>query len=197
MRFLGLTGRFRHLKGKISKNMWHAYIEAELDELRACYDSTAVRIARLEAGGNAGAPVPAENQPQADQSMKLTIEIAPGELIDRLSILEIKLERIQDAAKLNNVRHEYEITMVERRKLGNLNPELEQLAAALKEANERIWDVEDNLRDLDRASTFDDKFIAFARSAYQTNDRRAEIKRRINELLKSEILEEKSHVRAK
>ncbi len=128
--------------------------------------------------------------------MKLIIDIAPGELVDRLSILEIKLERIQDAAKLKNVRHEYEITLVERHKLGNFTPELEQLAAALKEANERIWDVEDNLRQLDRAGTFGDKFIAFARSAYQTNDKRSEIKRRINELLNSEIIEEKSYVRS-
>jgi hypothetical protein len=175
--------------------MWHAHIEGELDELRASCDSAAVRIARLEAERHAGAPAPVESQPQVGQSMKLMIEVAPGELIDRLSILEIKLARIQDSGKLRNIRHEYEITKVERRKLGNFTPELEQLAAALKEANERIWDVEDNLRDLDRADTFDAKFIAFARSAYQTNDRRSEIKRRINELLKSEIMEEKSYAR--
>src|ERR1700685_2288924 len=114
MRFPSLTG-LRRLKGKISKNMWHSHVQAELDELRACYDSTAARIARLEARGNPGAPVPAEKQPQPDKSLKLMSEIAPGELTDRLSILEIKLERIQDAVTLKNVHHEYEITMVERR----------------------------------------------------------------------------------
>jgi hypothetical protein len=125
--------------------------------------------------------------------LNLMIEVSPGELIDRLSILEIKLERIQDAAKLKNVRHEYEVTMVERRKLGNSNPELERLAAALKEVNERIWDTEDDIRDLERARAFDDKFIAVARSVYRTNDRRAEIKRQINELLSSKLVEEKSY----
>jgi hypothetical protein len=180
MSFRNFLARLRHVPSDIRG----ARIEGELDDLRACYDSAVARIAHLEAGRSA--------DDAALGDSKLTIEVAPGELIDRLSILEIKLERIRDTAKLKNVRHEYEVTLAERRKL-NDSPELERLAAELKDVNKRIWDIEDNIRDLERVGAFGDKFIAVARSVYQTNDRRAEIKRAINELLDSKLVEEKSY----
>ncbi len=125
--------------------------------------------------------------------MKIVIEIAPGELIDRLSILEIKLARIKDEAKLKNIRHEYDLTMHERRKLSSTGTELESLAAELKAVNEKIWQIEDDIRDLERNRSFGESFVALARSVYQTNDKRAELKRRINELLNSALVEEKSY----
>lgn len=125
--------------------------------------------------------------------MKIVIEIAPAELIDRLSILEIKMERIKDEAKLKNVRQEYELTMHERQKLAFAGAELERLAAELKVLNRKIWQIEDDIRDNERNHNFGDSFVALARSVYQTNDKRAEIKRRINKLLNSKLVEEKSY----
>lgn len=125
--------------------------------------------------------------------MKIVIEIAPGELVDRLSILEIKMERIKDEAKLKNIRQEYELTMQERQKLAFAGAELERLAAELKVVNGKIWQIEDDIRDHERDRNFGDSFVTLARSVYQTNDKRAEIKRRINELLNSKLVEEKSY----
>ena len=125
--------------------------------------------------------------------MKIVIEIAPGEIVDRLSILEIKMERIKDEAKLKNIRQEYELTMQERQKLAFAGAELERLAAELKVVNGKIWQIEDDIRDHERDRNFGDSFVTLARSVYQTNDKRAEIKRRINELLNSKLVEEKSY----
>lgn len=130
---------------------------------------------------------------RTEPDMNTVLQVAPGELIDRLSILEIKLERIKDDAKLKNIRHEYEVTLVERRKLGYRNLELERLAAELKAVNEKIWEIEDEIRDHERAHNFGDSFVRIARLVYQTNDKRAEIKRRINDLLNSKLVEEKSY----
>jgi len=125
--------------------------------------------------------------------MKIVIEIAPGELIDRLSILEIKMDRIKDEGKLKNIRREYEVTLAERKKLGSGNPELERLAGELKTINEKIWQIEHDIRSHECARTFGDSFVAIARSVYQTNDARASVKRRINELLNGNLIEEKSY----
>ena len=125
--------------------------------------------------------------------MKITIEIAPGELIDRLSILEIKLTQITDPAKLANIRYEYDLTLVERQKLLPGQEQLEPLAAELKSINQEIWRIEDDIRERERLRDFGAKFVALARSVYQTDDRRAAVKRRINDLLHSAIVEEKSY----
>jgi len=120
------------------------------------------------------------------------IEVAPGELIDRIAILEIKLDRIADESKLKNVRYEYQLLS------GSLSAvpmteQIQMLRAELKAINETLWDLEDNIRDHGRAQEFGESFVALARSVYQSNDRRANLKRQINEYLGSAIIEEKSY----
>ncbi len=125
--------------------------------------------------------------------MTIAVEIAPGELIDKITILEIKLERISDPRKQANIRLEYELlTRVRRAELPD-NPTLQELTSRLKEINGRLWTIEDDIRDLERAKEFSEPFINLARSVYRTNDERAAIKREINELLDSAIIEEKSY----
>jgi len=123
----------------------------------------------------------------------ILVEIAPGELIDKITILEIKLDNVHDEAKRVNIEHEYAIlTDVLRREVSRTE-DLERLTAALKEVNAQLWRIEDDIRDQERARTFGAEFIALARSVYRTNDRRAALKRQINELLSSAIIEEKSY----
>ncbi len=125
--------------------------------------------------------------------MPIMVEIAPGELIDKITILEIKLENIRDEAKLSNIRREHAIlTDVLVREVAATD-ELARLTAALKGVNAELWRIEDAIRDQERARTFGAEFVALARSVYRTNDRRAALKREINDLLRSEIIEEKSY----
>lgn len=123
----------------------------------------------------------------------ISIEIAPGELIDKITILEIKLERIKDADKLANVRLEWETLVKGRDAAIEETPELDRLSAELKAANEALWDIEDDIRDCERDKNFGDVFVELARSVYITNDKRAALKRQINELLGSSLIEEKSY----
>jgi Family of unknown function (DUF6165) len=125
--------------------------------------------------------------------MPIKVGIAPGELIDKLTILEIKLERMNDADKLRNVRREYDELMGVYRAEVKASPELGELTARLKEINGRLWTIEDDIRDLERAKEFGPRFVALARSVYRTNDERAAVKRQINVLLASDIIEEKSY----
>jgi hypothetical protein len=124
--------------------------------------------------------------------MTLMVEVSAGELIDKITILEIKLANIEDAAKRANVRHEYERLSATAATLPQ-SPPLKALAEALKEVNAALWRIEDDIRDKERAQSFDAEFIDLARSVYRTNDRRAALKREINALLQSEIVEEKSY----
>lgn len=123
----------------------------------------------------------------------ITVEIAPGELIDKITILDIKLARIKDAAKLANVRAEWETLTRARDAALPSSPELNETTAALRRANETLWDVEDDIRDCERDKNFGPRFIELARAVYVTNDERARIKRRINEILGSRLVEEKSY----
>ena len=125
--------------------------------------------------------------------MAIQLEVSPGELIDRLTLLEIKLERITDAAKLKNVRHEHDVTAAVLKKAVPASAELDALHRELKAVNEALWVIEDDIRDHERAQRFDDAFVGLARSVYRTNDRRAALTRRINDLLHSAIVEEKSY----
>ena len=125
--------------------------------------------------------------------MKLMVEVAPGELIDKITILEIKLKNIEDEAKLANVRREYDVLMETYRAHIEETEALRALIDELRDANAKLWDIEDDIRDLERAKDFGDAFIALARSVYRSNDRRAAMKREINELLNSTIIEEKSY----
>jgi Tfp pilus assembly protein PilF len=134
--------------------------------------------------------LPNKNQPAA---RPITVEIAPGELIDKITILEIKSERITDAGKLHNVRVELETLAAARDREIAASPQLDELTAQLKAANAALWDIEDDIRDCERDKDFGPQFIELARSVYRTNDRRAALKRQINELLGSKLIEEKSY----
>lgn len=123
----------------------------------------------------------------------ITVEIAPGELIDKITILEIKAERIADPAKRNNVMIELETLAAARDRALPRSARLTELTAALKQVNAELWDIEDDIRDCERNRDFGPAFIELARSVYHTNDRRAAFKRDINMLLQSRIVEEKSY----
>ena len=123
----------------------------------------------------------------------ISVEVSPGELIDKITILEIKLERIKDADKLANVKLEWETLSAARDAAIEPSGELERLSAELKQANERLWRIEDDIRDCERNKDFGDAFVELARDVYETNDTRAALKREINELLGSSLIEEKSY----
>jgi hypothetical protein len=125
--------------------------------------------------------------------VSIRIEVAPGEIIDKLTILEIKRERIEDEAKRRNVSYEWDVLTRDLAAAVAATPELDALRAALKEINLKLWVIEDDIRDCERAKDFGPKFIELARAVYFTNDERAAVKRRINELLNSAIVEEKSY----
>ncbi len=121
------------------------------------------------------------------------VEIAPGELIDKITILEIKAVQIRDPAKLVNVQTELEILTTARDQAIPSTAELDELSKLLKEVNQALWDIEDDIRLCEKAKDFGPKFVDLARSVYFQNDRRASVKRSINELLGSRIVEEKAY----
>ena len=123
----------------------------------------------------------------------ISVEIAPGELIDKITILEIKTERITDPKKLHNVDIELRVLNQARSMAITSSTRLDELTGALKKVNEELWEIEDDIRDCERNDDFSDRFIDLARAVYRTNDRRASIKRAINEHLGSRIVEEKSY----
>jgi Family of unknown function (DUF6165) len=125
--------------------------------------------------------------------MNILIEVAPGELIDKLTILEIKLELIEDESKRASVQREYALLKSAYQTAIVENEQLAELTATLKRINRELWDIEDNIRAEERAQRFGSRFIELARSVYRTNDRRAAVKRQINTLLNSPIPEEKSY----
>jgi tetratricopeptide (TPR) repeat protein len=123
----------------------------------------------------------------------LLVEVSPGELIDKIVILRIKSERIADPDKLQNIRRELAALEAAQQRAVPPSHELASLAAQLKTVNEELWRVEDDLRRCERERNFGRKFVQLARSVYQTNDRRSELKRGINDLLGSDLKEEKSY----
>lgn len=123
----------------------------------------------------------------------ILVPISPGELLDKLTILQIKSERMDDEAKLANVRHERDLLMETWSSLGISDAKIDELWADLKGVNEALWDIEDEIRDKERERAFDDRFIELARAVYFTNDKRSELKKRINVHLGSKIVEEKSY----
>ncbi len=125
--------------------------------------------------------------------MALKVYVSAGEFLDKMTILEIKSERIKDEEKLRNVRKELDLL----RKTWVESPLSRQDVSTqvenLKRVNKRLWDIEDQVRRKEATRTFDDEFIQLARSVYQVNDKRAAIKRELNRLLGSELMEEKSY----
>lgn len=123
----------------------------------------------------------------------LVVEITPGELLDKITILEIKQARFRDRAKLVNVQKELGALCEARHRALVEAADLSVLIAELKTVNERLWDVEDALRECERDGDFGPRFIILARSVYQLNDCRAQLKRRINESCGSPWMEEKEY----
>jgi len=121
------------------------------------------------------------------------VEISPGELIDRITILEIKAARIGDEAKRANIGVELSELTAARQAAVPLSDRLTALTGELKEVNEALWDIEDEIRALEAAVEFGPAFVELARSVYKTNDRRSALKRKINELLGSRLIDEKSY----
>lgn len=123
---------------------------------------------------------------------EILVPISPGELLDKITILRIKSQRMRDPQKLANVRHELELLEQTWR---NAAPavDVSDEEKALEAVNTRLWEIEDDIREQEAQKAFDEKFIELARSVYITNDERAAIKKRINEKLGSRIVEEKSY----
>jgi Family of unknown function (DUF6165) len=119
--------------------------------------------------------------------------VAIGELIDKITILEIKAERIADPGKLRNVGHELAELRTIRSQVGLDRADMELHARELKLLNTALWEIEDEIRELEAKKDFGPRFIALARSIYQTNDKRAAVKNRINQAFGSAIVEEKSY----
>lgn len=123
----------------------------------------------------------------------ILVEVSAGELIDKITILEIKAAHISAPDKLANIRTELDTLIAARDQALGSPPGLAALGATLKDINQTLWEVEDAIRDCERRGDFGDAFIALARRVYHTNDRRAAVKRQINDLLGSRLIEEKSY----
>ena len=125
---------------------------------------------------------------------RILIPSSVGELFDRIIILTIKAGHIKDSDRLHNVNHELGLLRSVEATCGPLDPEVVQLVCELQSINERLWAVEDELRACEQRQAFDEEFVKLARAVYQTNDRRAAVKKRINILCGSTIIDEKSFV---
>ena len=123
----------------------------------------------------------------------ILVPISPGELLDKITILRIKQVRILDAAKLANVKLELALLEQTWRDWGGTAQDVSLDERALQNVNERLWDIEDRIRDKEARQTFDRDFIELARAVYLCNDERAAIKKRINLQLGSRLIEEKSY----
>lgn len=118
----------------------------------------------------------------------MKVEISNGEIVDKITILKIKLDKIEDYDKIANVRKEYNILLPHIESF-EIDEEFESLCAV----NLKLWEVEDSIREKERDNEFDGEFIFLARSVYRLNDERANIKKKINEMTDSELVEEKSY----
>jgi len=126
----------------------------------------------------------------------IEVPVSWGELVDKITILQIKSDRMHDEQKLANVRKELALLTD---KLGDNASidDVKRLTGELYEVNAALWDIEDDIRDCENAGDFGDKFIQLARSVYITNDKRAELKREVNAILGSQLIEEKSYQKYK
>jgi hypothetical protein len=125
--------------------------------------------------------------------VELLVPISPGELIDKITILEIKSQRMTDPAKLANVRTELAMLTHTWSNSAYAATNISADWNGLRDVNAQLWDIEDRIRDKERGALFDAEFIELARAVYVTNDERAAIKRRINMALGSVLVEEKSY----
>lgn len=120
----------------------------------------------------------------------MKLEVSNGEIADKLTIIEIKLNKITDPPKLANLQNEYEVV---KQAMSNIMEQSHPLYRQLYEINNRLWVIEDHIRDLERAKDFGDDFVQTARSVYFINDERSDVKRKINEITGSKLFEEKSY----
>jgi hypothetical protein len=127
----------------------------------------------------------------------ILVPISPGELLDKITILRIKAARMSDATKVANVKHELSLLEKTWKDSGAAAVDLRAEEANLTRVNETLWVIEDDIRDEELAQRFGAKFIELARAVYVTNDERAAIKKRINTLSGSSIVEEKSYKKYK
>ena len=123
----------------------------------------------------------------------IRVPVSPGEVLDKITILEIKSERMTDPQKVANVRIELDLLQKTWAAAIVEDDTIRDLHAQLKEINEALWEIEDDIRDKERAKEFDERFIELARSVYFTNDRRSDVKKKLNLHLGSQIVEEKSY----
>jgi len=121
------------------------------------------------------------------------VPVSPGEVLDKITILEIKSERMDDPVKVANVRIELALLEETWAQSVTSDPVIQDLHDQLKQINEALWEIEDDIRDKERVKEFDQQFIDLARNVYFTNDRRSEVKKQLNLHLGSQIIEEKSY----
>ena len=125
---------------------------------------------------------------------EIRIDVSPGELIDKITILEIKAARFTDVEKLANVQRELALLQRAHAQTIAVSAEIERLTDELRRVNRQLWEIEDAIRVCEQQQDFGAKFIELARSVYHTNDIRAALKKQINEQLGSTIVEEKEYV---
>ena len=125
--------------------------------------------------------------------MSIKAEISVGEFLDKLTILQIKTERISEQGKLENIARELHVLQEIWRQTSYAEADVIEEMAELKSINEQLWDIEDNIRGKELKKEMDEEFIQLARSVYITNDKRAVLKKKINLKLGSEFVEEKSY----
>ena len=125
--------------------------------------------------------------------MQLQVPVSVGEVLDKITILQIKLAHISDAAKRANIQNELDALLPLVAGDAFTTDQMQALMAELKSVNEALWDIEDDIREKEAAKSFDAEFIKLARAVYVTNDKRAEIKKQINLETGSALIEEKSY----
>jgi hypothetical protein len=128
------------------------------------------------------------------KSKKILSEISPGELLDKISILEIKLEKVKDKNSLEEIKKEHKILKEIQTSSVDITGKIKDLFQSVKNVNIKLWNIEDKLRIYEKNKNFDKNFIELARGVYFANDERAKLKNEINEILKSDIREIKQYV---
>jgi len=124
----------------------------------------------------------------------MKVEVSTGEVLDKISILEIKLLNIKDKEKVKNIYNElYALNPYFQDLLDEYGLDIKNLYTRISSINKKLWDIEDAIREKEAAKEFDEEFVELARSVYITNDQRAAVKKEINLLTKSELIEEKSY----
>ena len=129
----------------------------------------------------------------SNKSKKILSEISAGELLDKISILEIKLDKIKDQSKKEEVKKEYNVLKKAQKSNIKTNEEIEKLFSEIKKTNLTLWDIEDKIRICEKQKDFGKTFISLARNVYINNDKRAKIKSEINKILGSNIREIKEY----